>query len=120
MRKAIVPILAASCVFSLARAFAVSPQAPGVMAGSRGTLEIIVLDEAGNPLPGAQVSLPGHRAISDANGSCKFNLLAGRYPVLIRKEGYRGRRITAGVRPAETTTERAQLQKLPSPRPPRK
>lgn len=70
------------------------------------------MDEAGKRLPGTRVSLPGHRSTTGPEGVCRFRVLASRYSVLISKPGYRGRRIYAGVRPGETTTERVKLQKL--------
>ena len=119
MRKVVSRILIACSVCGLSALLA-NAQAPTVTAESRGTLEIVVFDETGKPFPGAQVSLPGHRASTGTNGSCKFDLQAGRYPVLINKSGYRGRRITVGIRPGETTTEKVQLQKLSPARAPRK
>lgn len=119
MRKVVARLLIAFSVWCLGTLGA-SAQAPTVGADSRGTLEIVVFDETGKPFPGAQVSLPGHRASTGTNGSCKFDLQAGRYPVLINKSGYRGRRITVGVRPGETITEKVQLQKLSPARAPHK
>jgi len=74
---------------------------------------VIVVDEQEKPLSGVLVALPGHRATSGAEGKCKFKVLPGRYPLLISKDGYRGRRVNAGVRPGEVTTTRVELQKLP-------
>ena len=72
-----------------------------------------MVDEQDKPLAGALVALPGHRCTTGAEGKCKFKVLPGRYPLLISKDGYRGRRVNAGVRPGEVTTTRVELQKLP-------
>jgi uncharacterized membrane protein len=120
MRKSLILIMALSCALLLAGRLGASPQAPSAAAKSTGTLEIMVVDESEKPLQGVQVSLPGHRAVTDVKGSCRFNVLVGRYPILIRKDGYRGRRVNAGVRPGETTTTQVQLQKLLPARQPRK
>jgi uncharacterized membrane protein len=98
----------------------VGSQAAANAAQSLGKLEIAVLDENGKPLPGAQVSLAGHRATTDKEGSCKFEVLPGRYPVLVRKDGYKGRRLNLGVRPGETTSQQVRLQRLTPPHPPTK
>ena len=95
-------------------------QQPGTLPHGLGQLEVIVVDEQDKPLSGALVALPGHRATSRADGKCKFNVLPGRYPLLISKDGYRGRRVNAGVRPGEVTTTRVELQKLPPAPAPRK
>jgi len=87
---------------------------------SKGVLEIIVLDESGNRLAGASVSVPGYRSTTDLNGTCRFGLGPGRYSVLVNKSGFRGRRLTAGVRPGETTTTEVRLQKLTPAQPPKK
>lgn len=87
---------------------------------SKGVLEIIVLDESGNRMAGARVSVPGYRSTTGSSGACRFGLGPGRYSVLVNKSGYRGRRLTAGVRPGETTTTEVRLQKLTPARPPRK
>ena len=120
MRKPLIGILAAVLAFCIVDGFWAKGQEPATPAGGKGTLEVVVVGEAGQPLPGARVSLPGHRVSADRTGSCKTALLPGRYPVLINKDGYRGQRISAGVRPGETTTLRVQLQKLAPARPPGK
>ena len=88
-------------------------QQPGALPHGQGQLEVTVVDEQDKPLAGALVALPGHRATTGADGKCKFKVLPGRYPLLISKDGYRGRRVNAGVRPGEVTTTRVELQKLP-------
>jgi uncharacterized membrane protein len=103
------------CVFSSLLCVALAqtePKAPPQP--EKGVLDVVVLDEAGKPLPGVLVSVPGFRSTTGLAGTCRFGLLPGRYAVLIRKSGYRGRRVNAGVRPAETTTTHVTLQKLPS------
>ena len=87
-------------------------QQPSALPHGQGQLEVIVVDEKDKPLSGALVALPGHRCTTGAEGKCKFKVLPGRYPLLISKDGYRGRRVNAGVRPAEVTTSRVELQKL--------
>jgi len=91
------------------------PPAPG-----KGILDVIVVDEDGKPLKGVTVSVPGYRSTTGPGGTCRFGLLPGRYSVLIKMDGYRGRRINAGVRPGETYSLRVALQKLAPVRPPRK
>ena len=94
-------------------------QQPVALPHGQGQLEVIVVDEKDKPLFGALVALPGHRCTTGAEGKCKFKVLPGRYPLLISKDGYRGRRVNAGVRPGEVTTSRVELQKLspvPAPR----
>ncbi|MFB3920312.1 MAG: carboxypeptidase-like regulatory domain-containing protein [Terriglobia bacterium] len=86
----------------------------------KGNLDVSVVDETGKPLPGVTVSVPGYRSTTGVGGTCRFGLLPGRYSVLIKKDGYRGRRINAGVRPGETFSLRVELQKLVPARPPRK
>ncbi len=80
---------------------------------SKGSLEVLVTDQDGKPLQGVTVSVPGSRSKTDTRGSAQFSLLPGRYAVLIAKDGYRGKRVNAGIRPGETTTTNAELQKLP-------
>jgi uncharacterized membrane protein len=87
---------------------------------SKGDLEIIVLDESGNRMAGASVAVPGYRSTTTSSGTCRFSLGPGRYSVLVNKSGYRGRRLTAGVRPGETTTAEVRLLKLTPARPPKK
>lgn len=86
----------------------------------KGVLDIIVVDQEGNRLSGATVAVPGYRSTTGLNGTARFGLLPGRYSVLVSKAKFRGRRINAGVRPGETTTLRAVLQKLPTPIPKKK
>ena len=88
-------------------------QQPSALPHGQGQLEVAVVDEQDKPLSGALVALPGHRCTTGAEGKCKFKVLPGRYPLLISKDGYRGRRVNAGVRPGEVTTSRVELQKLP-------
>ena len=95
-------------------------QQPSALPHGQGQLEVIVVDEKDKPLFGALVALPGHRCTTGAEGKCKFKVLPGRYPLLISKDGYRGRRVNAGVRPGEVTTTRVELQKLPPAPAPRK
>ena len=80
----------------------------------KGILDVVVIDQDGKPLRGAKVSVPGYRSRTGAGGTARFGLLPGRYAVLIAKNGYRGKRVNAGIRPGETTTTRVTLQKLPS------
>jgi uncharacterized membrane protein len=120
MRRVIILIAVLAIVLWASGTLTAGSQAAVKAAQSAGTLEIVVLDENGKPLPGAQVSLAGHRAATDKEGSCKFEVLPGRYPVLIRKDGYKGRRLNLGVRPGEITSQQVQLQKLTPPRPPKK
>ena len=94
-------------------------QQPGTLPHGQGQLGVIVVDEQDKPLFGVLVALPGHRCTTGAEGKCKFKVLPGRYPLLISKDGYRGRRVNAGVRPGEVTTSRVELQKL-SPAPVRR
>jgi uncharacterized membrane protein len=115
------PAFLVACVFSclLCAAFAqTEPKAPPQR--EKGILDVVVLDEAGKPLPGVLVSVPGYRSTTGLAGTCRFGLLPGRYAVLISKSGYRGRRVNAGVRPGETTTTHVTLQKLPPRRSPQK
>jgi len=95
-------------------------QEPAALPHGQGQLEVIVVDEQDKPLSGALVALPGHRCTTGAEGKCKFKVLPGRYPLLISKDRYRGRRVNAGVRPGEVTTTRVELQKLPPAPAPRK
>jgi uncharacterized membrane protein len=111
------PVLLAACVLHCLLCTALAqtePKAPPQT--EKGILDVVVLDEAGKPLPGVLVSVPGYRSTTGLGGACRFGLLPGRYAVLIRKSGYRGRRVNAGVRPGETTTTHVTLQKLPARR----
>jgi hypothetical protein len=78
------------------------------------------LDESGKRMEGASVSVPGYRSTTGLNGTCRFGLLPGRYSVLVNKSGFRGRRVTAGVRPGETVSIEVKMEKLQPPHPPRK
>jgi hypothetical protein len=113
-KKPIIPaILIFACVSSWLVAQDQKPVAPAL---GKGILDVVVIDEEGKPLPGAAVSVPGYRSTTGLGGTCRFGLLPGRYAVLVSKNGYRGRRVNAGVRPGETTTTRIMLQKLPTAR----
>lgn len=93
-------------------------QQPATPPHGQGQLEVTVMDQQDKPLAGALVALPGHRCTTGAEGRCKFKVLPGRYPLLVSKNGYRGRRVNAGVRPGEVTTTRVVLEKLsPAPAP---
>lgn len=111
MRKKSLPI--AIAMLCLSWAFWAGAQEAGAPARGKGVLDVIVLDEQSKPLAGVLVAVPGYRSATGLGGTCRFALLPGRYAVLVRKSGYRGRRINAGVRPGETTTLRVVLQKLP-------
>ncbi len=93
---------------------------PDIPARGQGILDVEVVDEAGKPIEGVLVSVPGYRSTTGFGGACRFGLQPGRYAILVSKEGYRGRRVNAGVRLGETTTTQVKLQKLPTPRPPKK
>jgi hypothetical protein len=79
----------------------------------KGILDVVVLDQDNQPLRGVTVSVPGFKSTTGAGGTARFGLLPGRYAVLIAKDGYRGKRVNAGIRPGETTTTKVILQKLP-------
>lgn len=79
----------------------------------KGILDVVVTDQDGNPLKGVKVSVPGLRSTTGQGGTARFGLLPGRYAVLIAKDGYRGKRVNAGITPGKTTTTRVTLQKLP-------
>ena len=80
----------------------------------KGILDVVVTDQDGKPLQGVTVSVPGNRSTTGLAGTARFGLLPGRYAVLIKKDGYRGKRVNAGITPGKTTTTRVTLQKLPS------
>lgn len=109
----------ASAVLWFAGGSIASGQKPSVRARGQSTLDVVVIDETGKPLPGALVSVPGYRSTSGLGGTCRFGLLPGRYAILVSKPGYRGRRVNVGVRPGETTTTHVKLRKLPSPHQPK-
>jgi hypothetical protein len=81
---------------------------------TRGILDVQVLDQEGNRLREATVAVPGYRSTTGIAGNARFSLLPGRYSVLVSKSGYRGRRVSAGVRPNETTELKVVLEKLPA------
>jgi len=111
------PIITAILIFAcVSLRVAAQDQKPVAPALGKGILDVVVIDQEGKPLPGAAVSVPGYRSTTGPGGTCRFGLLPGRYAVLISKNGYRGRRVNAGVRPGETTTTRIMLQKLPPTR----
>jgi hypothetical protein len=113
MRKGIVAFLAA-CLFPCLLCTALAqtePKAPPQP--EKGILDVVVSDETAKPLEGVLVSVPGFRSTTGLGGTCRFSLLPGRYAILIRKPGYRGRRVNAGIRPGDTTTTHVTLQKLP-------
>jgi uncharacterized membrane protein len=117
MRRASVGLLLLLAVFCLCGAHVASAQQASLSEREKGILEVVVLDEKGEPLPEALVAVPGYRSTTGLNGTCQFGLLPGRYSVLVNKASYRGRRLMASVRPRETTTTQVQLQKLPVVRP---
>ncbi len=123
MLKSLRPSLVAFALLSMTPALAARPQSAGTPPRpGEGILDVVVVDEAGKPMRGVLVSVPGYRSTSGLSGTCRFGLLPGRYAILISKSGYRGRRVNAGVRVGETTTTHVKLQKLPLPpaHPPRK
>ena len=104
-------IIVAMTVVALAAALAAKPQQGS--APAKGILDVQVFDGGdGKRLRGATVAVPGYRSTTGLGGSCRFSLVPGRYSVLISKDGYRGRRINAGVKPGGTTTLRVELQRL--------
>ncbi len=120
MQKILASILVAFAASWLNAGLGARQQKPDVPARGQGILDVVVVDEAGKPLEGVLVSVPGYRSTTGLAGTCRFGLLPGRYAILVSKEGYRGRRVYAGVRLRETTTTQVKLQKLPPPRPPKK
>ncbi len=108
--------LAASLLLWFTGTLAAQNDQEGMSRPGKGILDVVVHDEEGKPLKGANVSVPGYRSTTGVGGTARFGLLPGRYAVRITKSGYRGRRVNAGVRPGETTTTRVVLEKLP-PRP---
>lgn len=80
----------------------------------KGILDVAVTDQDGKSLKGVTVSVPGNRSTTGLGGTARFGLLPGRYAVLIKKDGYRGKRVNAGITPGKTTTTRVILQKVPS------
>jgi hypothetical protein len=120
MTRRIPVVIAASLVLLMGAVLKAEPQQTVDPSRARGILDVVVLDEDGKRLRGVTVAVPGFRSTTGLGGSCRFKLVPGRYSVLIRKTGYRGRRINAGVKPDETTTLRVQLEKLPVARSPKK
>jgi hypothetical protein len=106
--------IAVSLVLCLASVVVAQNDQVAIPKPGKGILDVTVADEGGKPLQGVAVSVPGYRSTTGLAGTCRFDLLPGRYAVLISKPGYRGRRVNAGVRPGETTTTRVTLLKLPS------
>jgi len=120
MRMSKKAFAAAALIFSATLLLAAQSQKEETPPPGKGILDVIVVDEDGRPLKGVTVSVPGYRSTTGLGGSCRFGLLPGRYSVLIKMDGYRGRRINAGVRPGETYSLRVELQKLAPARPARK
>jgi uncharacterized membrane protein len=113
-------LAAAALIFSATLFLPAQNQNEEPPALGKGILDVIVVDEDGKPLKGVTVSVPGYRSTTGLGGTCRFGLLPGRYSVLIKMDGYRGRRINAGVRPGKTYSLRVELQKLAPARPSRK
>ena len=113
MRWIVKAIIAISLIVGVAVASAVQNDQEGMSRPGKGILDVVVVDQDGKPLKGVAVSVPGYRSTTGLGGTARFGLLPGRYAIHIRKDGYRGRRVNAGVRPGETTTTRVVLQKLP-------
>ena len=86
---------------------------PGMNRPGKGILDVTVVDEEGSPLKGVEVAVPGYHSTTGLAGTARFGLFPGRYAVLVKKKGYRGKRVNAGVRPEETTKVRVVLEKLP-------
>jgi uncharacterized membrane protein len=120
MRMSDKTFVAAALILSTTLLLAAQSQKDEAPAPGKGILDVIVVDEDGKPLKDVTVSVPGYRSATGIGGTCRFGLLPGRYSVLIKKDGYRGRRINAGVRPGETFSLRVELQKLAPAHPPRK
>jgi hypothetical protein len=116
MTKKIPLVIAACLVVWTSLGLRLKAQEPLDPSRARGTLDVLVLDENSKPLRGVNVAVPGSRSTTGVEGTCRFSLVPGRYSVLIQKDGYRGRRINAGIKPDETTSLRVQLEKLATPR----
>jgi uncharacterized membrane protein len=116
MTKRILAVIAAFLVVWMNAGVRAAAQEPVDPSRARGILDVLVVDENGKPLPGVTVAVPGVRSKTGVAGTCRFSLVPGRYSVLIQKDGYRGRRINAGIVPDETTNLRVQLDKLAIPR----
>ncbi len=112
MRKILISMIVACAVMAPARELRARPQASGAPR-SMGIVDVVVFDEQGRRLSGVLVAVPGYRSTTGIGGVCRFSLRPGRYAILARKSGYRGRRVNVGVRAGETTTARVKLQKLP-------
>ncbi len=113
MRKILISMIVACAVMAPARQLHAWPQAGTGAPGSMGVLDVVVSDEQGKRMSGVLVALPGYRSTTGIGGVCRFSLRPGRYAILVRKSGYRGRRVNVGVRAGETTTAHVKLQKLP-------
>ncbi len=113
-------LLGLAWVVAATRTHAAVPQSGTGAKAGEGVLDVVVLDENGKRMVGANVSVPGFRSATGLAGSCRFGLAPGRYAVLVNKDGYKGKRITVGIRPGETTSIQVQLQKLQPSRPPKK
>ncbi len=120
MRKSLASIIFVLAVCTAGGALRAWPQAGTGAAPDKGVLDVVVVDEQGKRLSDALVAVPGYRSTTGLGGSCRFSLRPGRYAILISKPGYRGRRVNAGVRPGDTTTQQVKLQKLPPGLPRRK
>jgi len=106
--------LTAAAMLAMPRGLRPKPQQSAAPARGEGTtLEIVVVDEEGKRLPDVLVAVPAFRSTTSQAGTCRFSLPPGRYSILISKDGYRGRRVSVGIRPGQTTKQRVKLQKLP-------
>lgn len=113
MRKLLGIILMAPAVLEVSTLLGACPQAAKTSSRSRGTLDVVVLDEENRRLPKAEVSLLNYRSTTGLAGTCMFEIPPGRYSVLVRMDGYRDRRVNAVVRRDEVTTTQVHLQKQP-------
>jgi len=116
MTKRIRVVIAAALVLWMSAGVRAKAQEAVDPSRARGILDVLIVDENGKRLPGVTVAVPGFRSTTGLAGTCRFSLVPGRYSVLIQKDGYRGRRINAGIKPDETTTLRVQLEKLATAR----
>ena len=112
MTKRIPVFIAASLVLWMGVLLVARAEEKNDPSRARGILDVLIVDENGKRLPGVTVAVPGFRSGTGLAGTCRFSLVPGRYSVLIQKDGYRGRRINAGIKPDETTSLRVQLEKL--------
>ena len=113
MRKILVVTLVVLALIGLWSGAVARPQKTASAGLKKGVLDVTVEDNAGNRLAGAVVSVPGYRSTTGLGGSCRFSLVPGRYAIMVSKDGYRGRRVSVGVRPEETVTAHVRLDKLP-------